>query len=443
MTIWTIVWFIFLLMLSGFFSSTEIALMSIPSHKVESLVRSGRWGARQVQNLKKNTDKLLVAILIGNNLVNTLIASLATKIAIDMADTSGMEQSIAVWLSTGFITFLLLTFWEIIPKSFWSKNAESLAIFSAYPYKVLLTVFAPVIFIFEVLINLFTGKSRSHHTMSDEELESFIDLWKDAGTIDESEHKKLIGVLELDNLTAEDIMTPRVDIEGVSDEATVQDAIEHFMQHEHTRIPIYTKEIDKIHSFITMRDLFTLKEQKQEHKKLKEVHLRKVLRIPLNQPLDKLLELLQKNNKHLAIIIDEYGGVAGLITMEDIIEEVFWEIHDESDTEFEEIKEIEKDVLLIDATVMIDEVLEVFDLELYHIGLDVKEFSAETTGFIITHKLERFPHTKEAITFPIVENDDISQDIEKLTFKVLDVHEGKLWDIEVKVVRNPNLVKKK
>lgn len=443
MTLGTIFAFIFLLTLSGFFSSTEIALMSIPSHKVESLVRSGRWGAKQLQYIKRSTDRLLVTILIWNNLINTLIASIATTIAIDIAKNSGFPEATMVWISTWIITFVLITFGEIIPKSFGAKNAEFFATMSAPIYKILIPFLYPIVIFFEWVIKIFTGKSRSHHTMSDEELESFIDLWKDAGTIDESEHKKLIGVLELDNLTAEDIMTPRVDIEWISDDATVQDAIEHFMQHEHTRIPIYTKEIDKIHSFITMRDLFTLKEQKQEHKKLSEVHLRKVLRIPLNQPLDKLLELLQKNNKHLAIIIDEYGGVAGLITMEDIIEEVFWEIHDESDTEFEEIKEIEKDVLLIDATVMIDEVLEVFDLELYHIGLDVKEFSAETTGFIITHKLERFPHTKEAITFPIVENDDISQDIEKLTFKVLDVHEGKLWDIEVRVTRNPSLVKNK
>jgi putative hemolysin len=278
--------------------------------------------------------------------------------------------------------------------------------------------------------------------MSDEELESFIDLWKQSWSIDNQTHKKLIWVLELDNLTAEDIMTPRVDIQGLPDTATIAQAIEHFFEHNHTRIPIYDKEVDKIHSFITMRDLFILKQKGEENKKISEVSLHKVLKIPLNQPLDRLLELLQKNNKHLATVIDEYGGVSWIITMEDIIEEVFGEIQDETDEELEEIKHIKKDELQVDATVMIDEVLEVFDLELYHIGLDVKEFSAETIGFIITHRLERFPHTKEEIEFDIVEKDDRSGDIEKIVCKILDIENSKIGHIAVSIYRTEKELKK-
>jgi putative hemolysin len=406
--------------------------MSIPSHKIETLIRAGRWGSKQLQHIKKNTDKLLVTILVWNNIVNTLIASIATQIAINLAKTSGFPEATIIWISTGIITFLLITFWEIVPKSLGSKNAEFLATMSAPLYKILIPLLYPVTLFFEFIIRIFTGKTRSY-SMSDEELESFIDMGKDAGTIDDAEHEKLIWVLELDNLTAEDIMTPRVDIAALDEDETVDEAIQFYLKNTHSRIPVYKDTVDKIYSFVTIRDLLLEKEKWGGMKKLSNIHLHKSLKIPLNQPLDRLLEILQKNNKHMAIVIDEYGWVAGLITLEDIIEEVFGEIRDETDKESDEIKEISEGFFSIDATIMIDEVLEEFDLELYHIGLDVKEFSSETVSYILTDKLERFPHTWEVINFPIVVNDERSKNSESIDFKILDILEGKIGRIEVKI----------
>lgn len=156
---WLYIAFIFLFLLSGFFSATEIAFMSIPLHKVDSLVKQKRFGAKTLSRLKKNSDKVLITALIGNNLVNTYAAALATQISISLARASGMEESLAIGLATGLITFLILVFCEIVPKSFASKNAEFITLSAAPVYSFLVTVLTPVIFVFEILIRIFTGKN--------------------------------------------------------------------------------------------------------------------------------------------------------------------------------------------------------------------------------------------------------------------------------------------
>jgi len=139
------------------------------------------------------------------------------------------------------------------------------------------------------------------------------------------------------------------------------------MQHTKSRLPVYKGTPDKIHSILTIRDILKAKEEGQEKKTLKELSLSSALKVPLNQPIEKLFEIFQKSHRHIAIVIDEYGGVAGLITLEDIIEEVFGEIRDETDKELDEIQKVGEDLYIVDSTAMIDDVLEVFNLELEHI----------------------------------------------------------------------------
>jgi len=150
--------FIVLFLFSAFFSGTEIALMSLPKHKIDSLFKQKLFGSKSLHEIKKNTDRLLITILVGNNLVNVYTAALATQISIQISKNSGIEQSLAVGIATGIITFLLLIFGEIVPKSFATKNAEKIALLVAYPYKVLMTILYPVIIVLELIIRLFTGK---------------------------------------------------------------------------------------------------------------------------------------------------------------------------------------------------------------------------------------------------------------------------------------------
>lgn len=426
--------FVVLFSLSAFFSWTELALMSLATHKIDSLVKEGRFWAKSLKKVREDSDKLLITILIWNNLVNTFTASLATTIAISIARNSGMwlTEATAVWISTWVITFLLLLFWEIIPKSIAIKNATSIALFVAPIYKVLIYVLYPLILIIWFIVKIFSKKWHVE-TMSEEEIESFIDMWRDKGGIDDDEHEKIKSILDFDDTTVEEVMTPRVKIDALDIDTTIQEAMDFYLSHTHSRIPVFTGTIDKIDYYVTGRDIIRELSYWNKDKKLSEIKLKKVLKVPLTQSIQKLFETLQWAHRTMSIIIDEYGWVSWLVTMEDIIEQVFGEIRDETDKESEEFIKNGKNSFIVQSDVLIEEVLYKFDLDLEHIWLDEKEFDWETISYVITHILEWFPSNWEVITFDVKREED-SQDIEEiLTFKILDIDNAKIWKIDVTI----------
>lgn len=427
-----IILFIVLFLLSAFFSWTEIALMSLPEHKLDAMLKEWRFWSKSLKKIKSNTDRLLITILIWNNLVNTFTAALATSISISIARTWWMwvNEATAIWISTWLVTFLLLVFWEIVPKSFASKNSSKISLFVAPIYNVVITVLFPIIYVMEIIIKIFSRRSK-WEIMSYSDIHSFIDLSKESWALDHNDHEKIKGVLELDNITVEEIMTPRVKIEALSIESTVRETLNFYLCHTHSRIPLYKETIDKIDYFITSRDLLLHVKNKDLDKKLSELKLKEVMKIPLNQSISTLLENFQESHKIMAIVIDEYGWVSGLITMEDIIEQVFWEIRDETDIEVEVIKEHWENCLLVESDVLIEDVLYKFGLYLPDIWLDKKEFDWETLSYILTHILERFPETWEIITFDIL-NDNDKDEKYNLNLKVRDVINHKIWKVEVK-----------
>lgn len=421
--------FIILFILSGFFSGTEIALMSLPSHKIDSLVKQKRFWAKALHQIKQNTDKLLITILVGNNLVNVYTAALATQISIGLAKTSGMEEALAVGLATGLITFLILVFGEIVPKSFATKNAEKISLLVAYPYKILMIILFPVIFALEILIKAFTGKNVVTK-VTEEEIESFIDLGKDSGTLEEDEHERLKNTLEFSDTLVEEIMVPRVKIDAVSDEMTVEEALDYYLSHTHSRIPVYHEQIDNIVGIITVRDILRERRSGNGAMSLGKLHFKKFLKVPINQPIDTLLDTFKSTRQHIAVVMDEYGWVAGITTIEDIIEEIFGEIHDETDFETDEIIEKEKDVFIIDSSILLHDIVDEFNLELYHLWMDEKEFWSETVSYMITHKLERFPKNGEEICFPLYDDDE-KRTRQKLCFTVLEIEDSTIGKVEV------------
>ncbi len=423
-----IILFIILFMLSAFFSGTELALMSLADHKLESLLKQNKFWSKSLKIIKKNNDRLLITILIWNNLVNTFTAALATTLAIGLAQNSWIwiSQSMMIWISTWIVTFLLLLFGEIIPKSIATKNAASISLFVAPIYKILMIILYPIISILEFLIKIFS-KWWNVEQITNEEIESFVDMWKQSGAIDEQEHEKIKNILDFSDTDVEEIMTPRVKIEWLSRNATIAEAFDYFTTHTHSRLPVYKKNnIDKITHFMTIRDIL----DQDRDKKLKDLELSEVLRVPLNQPIDSVLKTFQNTRKHLAIVMDEYGWVAWLITLEDIIEEIFWEIRDETDKEVDEIREIWNDWLIVQSDVLFEEILDKLELEYKDIWLSEEEFSWETLSYMITEKLERFPKDWENITFEIcnIEN----KKCKNIQFKVLDVIDSKMGNIEVK-----------
>lgn len=427
---WQYLIFVILFILSGFFSGTEIALMSLPSHKIDTLLKQKRFGAKALSHIKSNTDRLLIAILVGNNLVNVYAAALATQISITLAKNSGMEESLAIGIATWVITFLILVFGEIIPKSFASKNAEKISLLVAYPYKVLMMLLFPVIFILEKLIRLFTGKWVQSR-ITEEEIETFIDLWKDAGTLEDDEHERLKNTLEFSDTLVEEIMVPRVKIDAIPDTMSIEDALEYYVWHTHSRIPIYHDQIDNIIWILTIRDI--LRERRSGHNEnpLSSLHFKKFLKVPINQPIDNLLDTFKSSRQHIAVVMDEYGWVAGITTIEDIIEEIFGEIHDETDFETDEIVEKGKNIFIIDSGILLHDIVDEFNLELTDLGMEDKEFGSETVSYMITHRLERFPEENEEVCFEIYDEDgNISN--QQLCFKVLEINDTAIWKIEVR-----------
>jgi len=426
-----IILFVVLFILSWFFSWSEIALMSLPKHKIESLLKSKRPGAKSLRDVKEDTDNLLIMILIGNNLVNTYTAALATQIAMSLSEKMWIWASQAVWISTVVVTIFLLLFWEIIPKSIASKNAVSIGLFVSPIYKFLMVPFWPIIMLIKVVIRVFSWK-KSDEKMTDDDIQSFIDLWRDHWWIDDDEHEKLKSVFEFYETTAEEIMTPRVKIEAIPDTLTIKEAVEYYLTHTHTRIPIYHETIDKIDYFISGRDLLRELNSWNSDKKLTELKLRKVLKVPLNQPISKLLDIFQKTNKIFAIIMDPYGWVAWLTSLEDIIEQVFGEIRDESDREAEEFVKTPDWKILTNGLVLMQDLLDEFELELPNIWLDEKEFNWETVSYVITDVLEGFPKSWEEIYFEII-SDEEEKIKKKLYIKVLEADESKIWKVEARI----------
>ncbi len=422
----TILLFVVLFVLSWFFSGTELALMSLPSHKIDALLKEWKFWSKDLKFIKDRSDKLLITILIWNNLVNTFTAALATVIATGIAETSWIEASVAVWVATWIITLLLLIFGEIAPKSFATKNAEKISLSVSKIYRFLMFVLTPIVYLLEKIIQIFTGKTKQE-AVSESEIEAFIDMWRNSWGLEHKQHEHLKNVLEFGEITSEEIMTPRVNIEALSDDTTVWEALDFYLTHTHSRIPVYSKTIDKITHILTVRDLVS---QKDKSMKLSDLNLVKPIKVSLNQPIDNLLEDFQKSHKVIAIVIDEYGWVAWLVTLEDIIEEIFWEIRDETDKETEEIINKGTNIYDIEASVMFEDVLQLFNIEFKDLGFAEKEFDGETLSYFLTSKLERFPEKWESLQFEILW-EDID---EHLVLKVLEVAEWNIWKVEVRKV---------
>jgi len=421
--------FILLFMLSAFFSGTELALMSLPKHKIDALVKEWKFGSKSLKKIKKNSDRLLITILIWNNLVNTYTAALATSIAIWIAQNSwtSISQSTMIWISTWVVTFLLLMFWEILPKSIAIKNATTISLAVAPIYNFLMIILYPIIIILEFLIKLFS-KWDNVEKITEEEIESFVEMWKKSGAIEAHEHEKIKNILDFSDTDVEEIMTPRVKIDALEEKTTVKEAFDFFVNHTHSRIPVYKETIDNITHFMTIRDILNV----DRNKKLKDLKLSEVIKIPLNQPIDKLLKTFQGSRKHLAVVIDEYGWTAWIVTLEDIIEEIFWEIRDETDKEVDDIKQVGKNSLIVESEVIFDEVLNKLELEFEDLWLKQEEFSWVTLSYIITEKLERFPKPWEKIIFNLCNVEE--KKCLKVELKVLDVENSKIWKVEVKKI---------
>lgn len=371
-----------LLALSGFFSASETALMTLSPAKVRTLVEAKKPGANYLAKLKAQHHRTLITILVGNNLVNILAASLTTVV---LAQAFG---SAAVGIATGLITLVVLIFGEVVPKSMATTYAKPIACFVAPPLHFLSIVLTPVIWVLDLMINtllrlLGTTKQKQ---VTDEELIAMASIGAEEGSIDEHERELIENVLEFNDIRVEEIMTPRVHVAALPEDHDLDSATEFVLHHTYSRIPVYRDTIDNIVGILSMKELLRHRHDDEEPSEttLRQVDLHKVLKVSLNTPIHELFHQFKSKKTHMAIVIDEHGGTAGLVTLEDLLEELVGDIEDEADTQEERIKEIKNGHYELSGRVELDEIHELTGLE-----FDYPEY--KTISFLLTEKMGKLP----------------------------------------------------
>lgn len=373
---------IVLLMLSGFFSSSETALFSISKTKARHLAKSGDKAFALINKMKEDPHNLLTTILIGNNLANVAAAALATSISI------GLFSNYAIGLATAVMTFLILAFGEVLPKSIATRNNIIIARITIFPIYWLSFLFFPIL-IFLNFIPKLTGKIKKSPGMTEEELMTFVEAVEEEGEIKEQEKELIHNIFEFDDTKTSEIMTPRADMFVIDADEPVQ--IEQIIKSGYSRIPVIEGDTDHVVGILHLKDLFMHRINSDT-----QIQVRKIMDqpyfVPENKKLDRLLHQFQKRKRHLAIVIDEHGGVAGLITLEDALEEIVGEIRDETDKDESLIVETEKGAWLVLGKTEIDEINE-------HLEMDIPDTNEYDTfsGYFLD-QIGKIPKEKESIT---------------------------------------------
>ena len=312
-----------LLFLSGFFSSAETALFSISMPQARHLAKSPGRAYRLIHKLKENPHRLLTTILIGNNVVNVGASAMATALALRMFPNNAVAYAVFV------MTFLILVFGEVFPKSFATRNNVLIARFTIFPIHWLSMVLTPVIWFLNFIPRI-TGRFEGRPTVTEEELMTIVEVGEEQGEIREEEKEFISNIFEFDDTNASEIMTPRADMFFIDTQEKPD--LEQISKSGFTRVPVIDDSIDNVVGIINVKDLFNHLATSQE-----PVDIRRLMRppyfVPENKKLNSLLAQFKKKKNHLAIIVDEHGGVSGLITLEDVLEEIVGEISDETDKE--------------------------------------------------------------------------------------------------------------
>lgn len=379
---------VLLLSASAFFSSAETALMTSNKLRIRNLAENGDKRAEKVLEITANTDKMLSAILIGNNIVNLSASALSTTLTLKLFGSS------LVGVATGVLTFLILVFGEITPKNVASKNAEDMALKYIGIISILVIVLTPAIYIVNkvagIVISLFIKNNDDNNMVTEDELRAMVEVSHEDGVIEKEEKKMIVNVVDFGDTVAGDIMLPRVDMVMVSVESSYGEILKIFREERYTRIPVYEESPDNVIGILNVKDFLLIEDK--ENFSVKE-HLREPLYTYEYKKTSSLMVDMRKTGANIVIVLDEYGTTVGLITLEDMLEEIVGEIRDEFDADEDEgITKISETEYLIDGSTNLDDVND-------RIGLELSSEEYESIGGIIMEKLGRLPVEGEVITF--------------------------------------------
>ena len=377
-----ILYLILLVLFSAFFSASETAYTSLNRVRVKSLANAGNRRAEKVLSLAEKYDMLLSGILVGNNIVNILSASLATVLFVNLVGPRGVS------LSTAVMTVVVLMFGEIAPKSIAKEHPEEIA-FAFYPMlSLIIRLLTPIIYLTtlwqKLIYHIF--KPSDDRGITEEDLITIVEEAENDGEIDAHESELIRSAIEFNDMTVGDILTPRVDMTAVSIDDDIDAIARAFEESGYSRLPVYQDSVDDIIGILHEKDFYTRKEGVS----IRELMTPPLCVVPTTQ-LTVLLKLLQKTKNHMAVVMDEYGGVLGIATMEDVLEELVGEIWDEHDEVVQDIEELSDGSLRVSGGASLDDLREKIDIP--------GEYESVTVNGWVLEVLGRFPQPGDGFDF--------------------------------------------
>lgn len=385
---------VILLILSAFFSASETAFTTANALRIKNYADEKVKGARRAQYIIENYDKTLVCLLVGNNLVNiastTLCAYLFSRFIVN--------PTVANLLNTLIMTIIVLIFGEILPKAYAKHNPEKFALGVSGIIFVYMKIIYIIALPFYALQKLVLRKKQVEEpTITEDEFESIVDTMEEEGVLDSENADMIQSVLDLSERTVQSIMVPRVDMEAIPVDITIEELKQNFIENQYSRLPVYEEDKDNIIGILNQKD-FMISQYKGEEFNLKKL-MTEPLKVPKSMKVDDLIKEMQSSKKHLAIVVDEYGGTSGLVTMEDAVEEVFGEIYDEHDeAEVENIVKIDENKYNVKPETTIEELFEYLEIE------HLPETNYINVGGLIYEQLEHVPQVGDKASITAIDD---------------------------------------
>lgn len=370
---------------SAYFSATETAFSSLNKTRIKTLAEDGHKRAKLVLKLSNDYDRLISTILIGNNIVNILVASLGTLMFVKL-----LGEDIGATVSTVVVTVVVLIFGEISPKSIAKDFPEKFAMFSAPIIQFLIWILTPLNFLFwlwKKFLSLFL-KKKDDEKLSQAELLMFVEEVQEGGSIDTNEGHLLRNAIEFGDLKAEDILTHRVDLEALPVDAKPEAVAETFENSKFSRLPVYKEDIDHIVGILHLKDFYGINGITTQP--ISEI-MTPPLFIHRTEKISDLLKQLQTTKSHMAVVVDEYGGTLGIVTMEDILEELVGDIWDEHDDVLEDVRNIGYDTYRVNCSMSMDDFCQQFDI-------DAQSESSTVNGWI-SEQLDKIPEKGDKFSY--------------------------------------------
>ena len=425
----SIIILIILILINAFFAAAEIAFISLNDAKIEVQVKDGNKKAKKIQNMLKNPSKFLATIQIGVTLAGFLSSAFASDTFADklapLLNTWIPSVQLSTWKSVSIIiitiilSYFTLVFGELVPKRLAMKYYEKISFASIGVIKTISIITAPFVrfltFSTNIVSKLFGVTGEEEDNVTEEEIRMMVDVGEEKGTIEEQEKEMINNVFEFNDKFVSEIMVPRNKIFAIDIDTTISEVIERLSEDmRYSRIPVYDENMDNIKGVVYIKDL--LISTKNKNSKIKSL-VKEAYFVSETKRVNELFQELRKDKKQIAIVLDEYGGTAGMVTMEDILEEIVGEIYDEYDKETDKFKKIDNNTFLIDASVAL------YDVEKF-LDIDIEDDDVDTLGGYLIKKLDRIPKDGEK---PVVET-------EKITYKIEKVQDRKI--IKVKACKN-------